>query len=183
MAGLLSFSHRYRKRAEPLFHQGRNPVSDWARQAIEPGGGSGKKAGAPEDAATCVVQPRVAERPKAGQSTGCHQPPTHDRINENLAGALDGGQLQLLFGAERSEKAALAHLQLAGQLTDGKALQPLCGSKMHCQVQDLTARALSALEAAIRVRVLASGSFPHGRLDSTVVQIAATQHTNKNEQR
>src|ERR1700682_1057952 len=48
-------------------------------------------------------------------------------VAEHLLGCFDGGDLQILLGAEVSEEAALAHVELFGEFADAQGFEPALG--------------------------------------------------------
>ena len=47
-----------------------------------------------------------------------------DGVTEDVDGELEGGKLELLFGAEAADESALAHLEPLGQAAEREAFEP-----------------------------------------------------------
>jgi GNAT superfamily N-acetyltransferase len=107
VAGVLG---RRRQRVHPLLLTLGYAVADRAwRLAVELGHGGGEKTASGKDVAfdvrqKCLAQPVQPLETGAGSQRGCD-----DFVDVALPGRLDGGQLQVLHGAEVGEQPALAH--------------------------------------------------------------------------
>jgi hypothetical protein len=121
VAGFLGFGDGAFDGAEPFAHDGGDAVADRAAAAIEFKRGGSEKAAAGEKLGFDVAQPALDETPETWQAFGSFEGGDSDFVDEDLAGGLNGGELEVFLGAEMGEKAAFTHFQVFGQTTDGKA--------------------------------------------------------------
>src|SRR5919199_122235 len=130
------------ERGEPLLHDFRDAVAHGARAAVKLRGGGGEKAASAEHPAAHVHEPDVAQLPQAREPPPCAEGRADDLAYEDFARGLDGGELQVLLGAEVGEEPALTHPHLGRQPADGQTFQALRRSYVDRRLQDALARAL-----------------------------------------
>lgn len=140
MAGALCLDDRVTQGCEPLLHDFGDAIADWTRTAIKLRGGGGEETTTAKDAFLHVRQPDVAKFPESRQAFRRFESGFDDFLNEDRARRFDGGHLQVFFGAEVCEEAALAHGKLSGETADRQAFEAFGRGDMHGRFEDRPAR-------------------------------------------
>ena len=118
-------------------------IADGPGAIVEFERGGGEKAAAGESFLFAVGEPIFAESAKEAEAAELRGG-AHDFFDEDVARFVHDGALQVFFGAEVGEEAALADAQGGGELADGEALETFEGSDVDGFAEDGTA----GLEAA-----------------------------------
>ena len=121
--------------SQPFFHQADDAIANGAGAIIEFEGGGGEKAAAGEDFLFAVCEPVLAEGAQEAEAAELRGG-AHDFFDEDVARFVHDGALQIFFGAEVSEEAALADAQGSGELADGEALEAFQGSDVDGFAED-----------------------------------------------
>ena len=126
---------------EPASEEGGDLFFDRTRVGVELGCGRDEEAAAGEDAAFEVAEEGFAERFEAGEGRSTASVGRDHVVAEDLGRGLDGGELQLLLGAEVGVEAALAHADVLGEAPDRESLEPFDGREAGGGVEDRAAAA------------------------------------------
>ena len=108
--------------SQPFLHKGEDAIANGARAIIEFERGGREKAAAGESFLFAVRKPIIAECAKKAEAAELRGG-AHDFFDEDVTGLVHDSALQIFFGAEVGEEAALADAQGSGELTDGEALE------------------------------------------------------------
>ena len=130
VAGRLRLGDGGREPPEPLDVECENPLLDAARVRAELRRNGREEAPAREDVALDVRQELVGQRPEAGQSFRTGAGPVEHLAGEDLVGALDGREPQLLLRLEVRGQPALAHAGALGESADRKAVEAVDGGQL-----------------------------------------------------
>ena len=118
-------------------------------------GDGGEEATAGEDAVLHVPQKSLAQLAQPLDPRGSGRCGLDHLLGEQRTGRLDGGQLELLLGAEVREEAALAHPDRLGQAADREAAEALDRRELRGFTED---RVTAAAAVAARGAHTASGT-------------------------
>ena len=150
--------------SQPFLHQADDAVANGAGTIVEFEGGGGKKAAAGENFLLAIGEPISAEGAEEAEAAELRGG-ADDFCDEDVAGFVHDGALQIFFGAEVSEEAALADAQGSGELADGEAFEAFEGSDVDGFAED-GAASFEATGAARRMfcRGGGEGSWTCGTL-------------------
>src|SRR5215470_12648056 len=177
MPRLLCLVHRARQHLNPLAHNLRDAVVHHTLPAVKLKRRGAEKTSPTKNALLYQRQPMVHHGPQAWHSLGRTNGRLRHLFDKNQACLFHGCQLQLFLGAEVSEKAALAHLQLFGQGAHGQPLQAVRRRQVNGPGQNGFARPQAAvLPAGGNVPTHTMSGFQHGgivaqEINSTNVRI------------
>jgi hypothetical protein len=130
------------QRGEPGLERG-DSFLDRSRSGAHLQDGSGEEAAAREGAAQEVAEEGVAHRNELSDSRRGGEGRFDDLGVEDPSRGVDGGELELLFGAEVGVDAALAHVERAGEIADREAFEPPQGGERHGLTHDCFAGAFA----------------------------------------
>ncbi len=130
---------------------------DRAGAGVELSGDRVEEAAAGEDPVLGVAEPGVAERQHPADAGRDLLHRLDHLVDVDPGGGADGGELQLLLGAEQGEDTALAQGQLRGQPSQGQRLQSLHRRDLRGPGQDQASGLVAALDSVVRPAVLACG--------------------------
>jgi hypothetical protein len=121
--------------AQPFFHQAYDAIANRAGAIIEFQRSGGEKASAGKGFLFAVgeqVFAEGAEETEAAELGGG----ADNLCDEDVAGFVHDGALQILFGAEVGEEAALADAEGSGEFADGEAFQAFQGRDVDGFAED-----------------------------------------------
>ena len=153
-AGGFGVASRVFEISQPLFHQAHDAIADGARAIVEFERGGGEKAAAGEGFLFAIGEPIFAEGAEERQAAKLRGG-TNDFFDEDVAGFVHYGALQIFLRAKVGEEAALADAQSGGELANGETFEAFEGSEVDCFAEDGAAGFEAA--GAARAKIFCGG--------------------------